>query len=355
MPFEIVRNDICNMQVDAIVNTTGSTPHIGYGVDSGIHEKAGKKLFKARKKLGIIPVGDAAITPGFELSASYVIHTAGPIWEGGKNGEEKLLSDCYKNSLRLALENGCESIAFPLLSAGNHGFPKPLALQIAINAFSEFLLSCDMHIYLVVFSKSAVTLSEKLFDSIQSYIDENYVEDKILDEYGVADKCEVREATLSRLRSSMRARREEVLEDRTMSPMPPLAPKTLSSESSKEDIEKLLDKLDDGFSPTLLRLIDKTGKKDSEIYKRANIDRKLFSKIRNNPEYKPSKATALAFAIALELSLEETRDFIAKAGFTLSHSSKFDVIIEYFISNKKYDMFEINETLFAFDQSLLGA
>ena len=355
MPFEIVRNDICNMQVDAVVNTANPELVIGYGVDAGIHKMAGRKLLEARKKIGCIPVGDAAITPAFELPASYVIHTAGPVWQGGEKGEEKLLSDCYKNSLKLAMKNGCESVAFPLISAGNHGFPKPLALQIAINAFSEFLMDNEMHIYLVVFSKSAVTLSEKLFNSIQSFIDEKYISDKLFDEYGASDKCNVRERQLSRLRRSMNIRRNETIESCAPAPtaMPCLS--MARTDSSKEDIEKLLDKLDDGFSPTLLRLIDKTGKKDSDIYKKANIDRKLFSKIRNNPDYKPSKATALAFAIALELSLDETRDFIAKAGFTLSHSSKFDIIIEYFISNKKYDMFEINETLFAFDQTLLGA
>ena len=350
MPFEIVRNDIVNMRVDAIVNTANPKPVIGYGVDAGIHKKAGAKLIEERKKLGNIGVGEAVITPAFELDATYVIHTVGPIWQGGAFQEEKLLRQCYDNALQLALEHNCESIAFPLLSAGNHGIPKPLALQTAINAFSQFLMKHEMQIYLVVFSKAAYELSEKLFNSVKSYIDETYIKDKLLDEYGVTDKFEVREVELYQLRRQLENQRYLRIEEQ-------LHEVNMAVEQVAEQIhlEQLLAQTDAGFSETLLKLIDRTGKKDSDIYKRANIDRKLFSKIRNNKEYKPSKTTAIAFAIALELDLEETKDFIARAGYALSHSSKFDIIIEYFIKNRIYDIFEINKTLFAFDQSLLGS
>ena len=185
MPFEIVRNDIVNMQVDAIVNTANPKPIVGYGVDAGVHKKAGPQLLAAREQVGRIGVGDVALTPGFDLDARFVIHAVGPIWQDGKHGEEQLLRQCYDKALLVAKNNGCESIAFPLLSAGNHGFPKPLALQIAINAFSSFLMEHEMQIYLVVFSRSAFELSEKLFQSIESYIDENYILDKTLDEYGI--------------------------------------------------------------------------------------------------------------------------------------------------------------------------
>ena len=357
MPFEIVRNDIVNMQVDAIVNTANPKPIVGYGVDAGVHKKAGPALLEARKRIGRIGVGEAAITPGFQLDARYVIHAVGPIWQDGTHDEEKLLRKCYDTALQLALDNGCESIAFPLLSAGNHGFPKPLALQIAINAFSSFLMEHEMQIYLVVFSLNAFELSAKLFHSVESYIDENYILDKTLDEYGIENKRDIRKAELEQIQSEIRLQRrlrmKAELEDLSVCSCEVLRAPVDSVASS--DLDELLLETDAGFSETLLKLIDKTGKKDSEIYKKANVDRKLFSKIRNNPAYKPSKITAVAFALALELDLEETQNFIGRAGYTLSHSSKFDIIIEYFILNKNYNVFEIDAVLFRYDQPLIGA
>ena len=358
MPFEIVRNDIVNMQVDAIVNTANPKPIIGYGCDAGIHKKAGPELLQARKKVGAIGVGQVAITPGFDLDAEYVLHAVGPIWQDGTHNEEKLLRQCYDKALSLAWEYKCESIAFPLLSAGNHGFPKALALQIAIAAFSSFLMEHEMQIYLVVFSDDAFALSEKLFHSVASYIDENYILDKKLDEYGVADKRDVREAELMQIRRALERQRnlryqQELLADEEC--IVQSVAMGVDEDASAYDLADLLDETDAGFSETLLLLIDRTGKKDSEIYKKANVDRKLFSKIRNNKNYKPSKSTALAFAIALELDLDETKDFIGRAGFALTHSSKFDIIVEYFIKKRNFNIHEINLALFEFDQSLLGA
>ncbi len=358
MPFEIVRNDIVNMQVDAIVNTANSKPIIGYGCDAGIHKKAGPELLQAREKIGAIGVGQVAITPGFDLDAEYVLHAVGPIWQDGTHNEEKLLRQCYDKALSLAWEYKCESIAFPLLSAGNHGFPKALALQIAIAAFSSFLMEHEMQIYLVVFSDDAFALSEKLFHSVASYIDENYILDKKLDEYGVADKRDVREAELMQIRRALERQRnlryqQELLADEEC--VVQSVAMGVDEDASAYDLADLLDETDAGFSETLLLLIDRTGKKDSEIYKKANVDRKLFSKIRNNKNYKPSKSTALAFAIALELDLDETKDFIGRAGYALTHSSKFDIIVEYFIKKRNFNIHEINLALFEFDQSLLGA
>ena len=338
MPFEIVRNDIVNMQVDAVVNTANPNPVIGSGVDSGIHKKAGHELLVARQKIGCIDVGDAAITPGFDLDARYVIHTVGPVWKDGSHREEQILSSCYRNSLTLAKEHGCESIAFPLIATGNYRFPKPLALQIAVREISTFLLENEMQVYLVVFGKEAFALSEKLFKSVSSYIDENYIRSKTLDEYGTESMYGSRLET--------RRIREQECSDMLVGAAIP---------SDSDDWGQLLKGLDAGFSETLLQLIDRTGKKDSEIYKKANVDRKLFSKIRNNMDYRPSKTTALAFAFALELDVDETKDFISRAGFALSHSSKFDVIVEYFLVNRNYNVFELNEVLFAFDQPLIGA
>lgn len=338
MPFEIVRNDIVNMQVDAVVNTANPNPVIGSGVDSGIHKKAGHELLVARQKIGCIDFGDAAITPGFDLDARYVIHTVGPVWKDGSHREEQILSSCYRNSLTLAKEHECESIAFPLMATGNYGFPKPLALQIAVREISTFLLENEMQVYLVVFGREAFALSEKLFKSVNSYIDENYIRSKKLDEYGTESMYGSRLET--------RRIREQECADMSVGAAIPM---------DSDDWGQLINDLDAGFSETLLQLIDRTGKKDSEIYKKANVDRKLFSKIRNNMDYRPSKTTALAFAFALELDVEETKDFISRAGFALSHSSKFDVIVEYFLVNRNYNVFELNEVLFAFDQPLIGA
>ena len=329
MPFEIVRNDIVNMKVDAIVNTANPRPIIGAGTDKAVHDKAGARLLLARKEIGDIAIGTSKITPAFDLNARYVIHTAGPIWRDGKSSEEALLASCFKNSLRLAKEKECESIAFPLISTGSYGFPKPLALQIAVREISSFLMENEMQVYLVVFEKQSFELSEKLFKSVSSYIDENYVSEKINAEY-----------KMSNLRSY------ELLFEASDTPR-------YGTICSNPNLDGMLENLDKGFSETLLALIDRTGKKDSEIYKRANVDRKLFSKIRNNADYRPSKTTAIAFAIALELDLDETSDLLSRAGYALSQSSKFDVIVKYFIENKKYDIFELNSVLFEFDQPLI--
>ena len=329
MPFEIVRNDIVNMKVDAIVNTANPRPIIGAGTDKAVHDKAGARLLLARKEIGNIAVGEAAITPAFDLDANYVIHTAGPIWKDGRSGEEELLAYCFRNSLGIAKKKACESIAFPLISTGSYGFPKPLALQIAVREISSFLMENEMQVYLVVFEKQSFELSEKLFKSVSSYIDANYVSDKMNLEYGT---------------SKVRRRNyEDML----------LHESSYEITSKMPNLDGMLNNLDRGFSETLLDLIDRTGKKDSEIYKKANVDRKLFSKIRNNADYRPSKTTAIAFAIALELSMDETDDLLARAGIALSQSNKFDVIVRYFIENKKYDIFELNSVLFELDQPLI--
>lgn len=339
MPFAIVRNDIVNMKVDAIVNTANPRPVIGTGTDSRVHEKAGHKLLKARQKIGDILPGTAAITPAYELEAKHVIHTVGPVWADGSHGEEATLRQCYDSALALAQKHRCRSIAFPLISTGNYGFPKDKALQIAISAFSAFLLEHEMHIYLVVFDRTSFQLSEKLFLGVASYIDENYVS--------------IHEKVMFRVQGE-RSRRDlnasDVYTEAVFSSMPMAAAKPAAA-----SLEERLRETDAGFTETLLKLIDQTGKKDSEIYNRANISRQHFSKIRNNPNYKPTKATALAFAIALELDMEQTRDLIGRAGYALTNSSKFDVIIRYFIEQGNYNIMEINTTLFEFDQSLLGS
>ena len=341
VPFEIVRNDITHMKVDAIVNTANPMPVIGTGTDSMIHEKAGPKLLMARQKIGRISTGCAAITPAYNLQAKYVIHTVGPVWQGGSCGEEALLRSCYDNSLALARKHGCRSVAFPLICTGNYGFPKDKALQIAIHAFSAFLLEQEMLIYLVVFNREAFQLSEQLFRGVASYIDENYVD--------LHERLAYRSAAERRRNDSRQLWEAECCESTSMQEFFPCAP--MPKAASLADILK---QEDAGFTETLLKHIDKTGKKDSEIYKRANLSKQHFSKIRNNLHYKPNKATALALALALELDLEQTKDLISRAGFALSNSSKFDLIIRYFIEQRNYNVIEINMALYEFDQPLLG-
>lgn len=321
MPFEIVRNDITRMAVDAIVNSANPLVMVGRGTDSRIHQVAGPELFGARLKIGEISPGQAAITPGFRLPARYVIHTAGPVWQGGDQGEEALLRSCYDRSLALALDHGCASIAFPLIATRNYGFPKDKALQIAIGAFSDFLLEHEMRIYLVVFDRMAYTLSEKLFRGVASYIDDHYVD--LWESRAVDRQC------------------------RSM-------PAPMAAMSAPVSLPEFLRQEDAGFTETLLKLIDKTGKKDAEIYKKANLSKQHFSKIRNNPHYRPTKQTAIALALALELNLEQTRDLIGRAGYALTNSSKFDLIIRYYIERGQYNVVEINMALYEFDQSLLG-
>ena len=336
MPLIIVCNDIAKMPVDAIVNAAKESLLGGGGVDGCIHRAAGPELLAECRTLGGCKTGDAKITKAYRLPCRYVIHTVGPVWNGGNHGERKQLVSCYQTSLVLAKEYNCETVAFPLISSGIFGYPKDQALRVAVDTIGEFLLHNDMTVYLVIFDRKAYQISGKLFADIAEYIDDHYV-DVHIDSH--------RE----------RLRKMNVLESQAEAVCESAMPTPMMDSMAAGGLDDLLTHLDAGFSETLLKLIDRSGKKDAEVYKKANVDRKLFSKIRNNPDYKPSKTTAIAFAIALELDLDETRDLIARAGYALSASSKFDVIIEYFIKQKKYDIFEINEALFAFDQSLLGA
>ena len=297
MPLIIERNDITKMHCDAVVNAANKSLRGGGGVDGAIHRAAGPRLYEACAKIGGCPTGQAKVTEGFDMPCRYIIHTVGPIWLGGAYQEAELLASCYRESLRLAAELACESVAFPLISSGAFGYPKEEALHIAVSEISAFLLQHDMTVYIVVYDREGFRISKKLMNDVTEYIDEHYVDEHPNE------------------RNSLFLAYDNAL---------PLG----------SALEK--------------------GMTDAQCYKKANIDRKLFSTIRGNKLYKPSKPTVLAFAIALELSLDETNELLLKAGFALSHSNKFDVIVEYFIRNGRYDVFEINEVLFSFDQLMLG-
>lgn len=341
MPMKIIRNDITKISVDAIVNAANTALKMGGGVCGAIFSAAGaKELQEECDRIGKCNVGEAVITSGYRLSAKYIIHTVGTIWEGGGSNEANLLHNCYSNSLDLAWKKKCKSIAFPLISSGIYGYPKDQALQIAISSIGEFLVNHDMMAYLVVYDKKSFVVSEKLFSAIERYIDDNYVDEHLDYErrgFIESDELQLYKNIPDKLYESNNA----------CAPMP--------THKEKRSLKDVISQLDESFSQMLLRLIDEKGMTDVEAYKKANIDRKLFSKIRSCKGYNPSKATAIAFAISLGLILDETHDLLNKAGYTLSHSNKFDVIIEYFIEEGNYNIHEINEALFAFDQALLGA
>ena len=325
MPLHIIRNDITKVECDAIVNAANSSLLGGGGVDGAIHRAAGKALLEECRTLGGCKTGEAKITKGYKLPCKYVIHTVGPVWQGGADGEKALLESCYRSSLSLALEYNCESVAFPLISSGIYGYPKAEALRVATDMITEFLCDHDMTVYMVIFDKKSLAISEKLFSEVKTYIDDVYEE----------------EHTCRRPR--------QIFSDMLSVPA---AAKGMAADSVR--LEDLFEVMDESFSQMLLRKIDERGMTDAECYKKANVDRKLFSKIRNDINYHPKKTTAVAFAIALELDISEAAELISKAGYSLNHSNKFDIIIEYFIINRIYDIFKINETLFSFDQVLLG-
>ena len=347
MPLQIVRNDITKMKVDAIVNAANKSLLGGGGVDGCIHRAAGPELLAECETLHGCKTGSAKITKGYKLPCKYVIHAVGPRWHDGRHGERELLISCYRTSLALARENKCETVAFPLISSGIYGYPKDQALRIAIDTISEFLLENDMTVYIVIFDKKAYQISGKLYADIAEYIDDNYVDEH-------SDNYSARLRRLNALQDLAPVCEASVCEeaDEAIEPilsMPIAAPKKTKS------LDEALGQIDESFSEMLLRKIDESGMTDAQCYKKANIDRKLFSKIRSDKSYKPSKPTVIAFAIALELPLVEMKDMLMKAGFALSHSNKFDIIVEYFVEHGNYNVFEINEALFAFDQSLIGA
>ena len=459
MPLHIIRNNIVNMDCDAIVNTANPHPQIGAGTDSAVYAAAGeKRLMAARQKIGEIAPGRAAVTSGYALKARYIIHTVGPVWEGGENGEEMILRSCYRTSLRIAEAKRCKSIAFPLISSGSYGYPKEAALRTAVEEIRSYLEHSNMTVFLVVFGKEAYELSGKYTDAVEAFIDEHYVKAQLEKEYSGL--------VTGNLRGSQRRRRDdlqaarEAERRRRVTPQPDRAADSgregylnvddieerkqwddlwaddvaesgisenlqaegaaetdnesaWEPESSYPDMSDYVDaqaatpefgmsqttapqpaaksgprfsfkpaasvfkkkketeaaapahkkkkKLEDSdivlaetFSETLLRLIDEKEMTDVEVYKRANIDRKLFSKTRSRRDYQPGKKTALALAVALRLDLDQTKDVLARAGYAISPSSKFDLIVEFFIVNEVYDIDTINIALFDHQEQTLG-
>ena len=359
MPFEIVRNDITRMKVDAIVNAANCSLLGGGGVDGAIHAAAGPELLEECRTLGGCPTGEARITGGYRLPAKYVIHTPGPVWHGGGHGEKELLAACYRNSLQLALAHDCGSVAFPMISTGVYGYPPDEAMAVAVAEISRFLLEHDMTVYLVVFGRVPFQSGKKLFRDVREFIDDAYAAAHYDEEYE-SRRRHFMQSSCNFPRRRTEAR-EEMLSDSCCLPQKEAAPSAakepvpLGEVPKDVDWKEMLKRTDEGFSARLLRLIDERGMTDPDCYRRANVDRKLFSKIRSNPEYRPGKTTVFAFAVSLRLDLDETKDLLERAGFAMSQSSKLDLVMEYLINHRCYDVFEINELLFELDLPLLGS
>ena len=361
MPFQIIRNDITKVRADAIVNTANPHPKVGGGTDSAVYRAAGEEqLLAERKKIGDIRPGDAAVTPGFALPAKYIIHTVGPAWKDGRHGEMEILRRCYRNSLEKAEELDCKSIAFPLIATGVYRFPKDEALQIALAEINRFLLKQEMLVILVVFDRKSFVLSEKLVSGIDAFLEEHEVEALEDEEYWLDYAEEMRR---ERAWSRRRQDSQDLILNTSVSvdetdPQPlsydgAFEPDLFHTDEASGTLEEFLSKDEDGFRERLFRLIDERGLQDSEVYTRANITRQVFSKIRKNPEYHPRKNTAFALSIALELDMDTMLDLLSRAGFTFSPSSKTDLIIEYFVTNKNYDVEQIDLALFHYGQPTL--
>jgi O-acetyl-ADP-ribose deacetylase (regulator of RNase III) len=335
MPLIFVQQSIVDMRVDAIVNAANERLMMGGGVCGAIFAAAGaEKLTRACEAIGFCKTGNAVITPGFALPAAFVIHAVGPVWQGGRAGEEALLAACYDSALRLAKEQGIGSIAFPLISSGIYGFPKDIARAVAIDRIGAFLRENELEVYLAVLDRAAFSLGEGLSRSIHAFI----------------NKHAEPEIAFSMPQALPRPFAKPKMAQRAQAMPAPCAAPLLR----REALEDVLQQAGEGFSERLLRLIDERGLTDVEVYQRANIDRRLFSKIRTNRGYRPAKNTALAFAVALRLNLDQTADLLRRAGYALSPSCRADLIVEYFLREQNYDIFQINEALFAFEESLLG-
>lgn len=438
MPFQIVRNDITKMHVDAIVNTANPVPGYGAGTDAAVYEAAGaERLLAKRQEIGEIERGHSAITDGYDLPAKYIIHTVGTAWQGGSYGEEAVIRDCYRSVFALAVENGIGSLAIPLLASGSYGFPKGIALRIALSEIEAFMADHDIELYLVVFDEKAFALSSELYGDIDAYINDNYVEEKARAEYrhpgsnrpvpdmapmasamsvaGSASKPRGLGAGLSDIISGIRtkdkkggkakASREDVMYAQSLceeaepeyaaeyadetcdepglggsicaesglggsicvapadedvaeyadaicaAPVDEIYAAPRESQKSLEDVVNNLDKT---FMEMVFSFADEKGMTDVEVQKRANLDRKAFSKLKCGTTKNPSKGTALALAVALMLNLDDTKDLLSRAGFALSPCSKQDLIVQYFIERKAYDIYAINVALFEHGEPLLG-
>lgn len=330
MSFKIVRNDITKMNTEAIVNTANDHVTVGTGCDYAVYMAAGyEELLKYREeKIGFVSEGDVFVTPGFHLKAEYIIHAVSPLYMGGNQGEEEKLRSCYRKSLQIAKDYNIKSISFPLISTGGFGYPKEEGMRIAVDEIHAFLLENEMQIYLVVFDTKATMLGEKIYPDLEEYIDYNYVRNKREEEYGV----HFYNVQLLERQTRNHAAADAFEEDLE-----------LDFEAQHESkLEERMKHISDTFSQYLMYLIREKKMENAEVYKRAIVDKKIFSKIKNNADYHPQKITALCLCVGAKLNLDESKELLARAGYALSPCDKTDIIFTYFIENKIYDMIELD-------------
>ncbi len=346
MPLQIIRNDITRVSSDAIVNTANPDPVIGGGTDYAIHQAAGPELLEARKQIGRIQVGQSAATPAFQLSARYVLHTVSPAWIDGKHREEELLSKAYYSALDLAESLECRSVAFPLMAAGTYAFPHDLALSAAIRVFTDYLLNHEMKICLVLFNANAFGIAGSIFDGLKSYIDDHYVSEKNEEEYRIDSSRSVTLPPQSAGRSELQERyRNRAYSAASREFNRPVRVELYESPVHTDSLEDILKQRETTFSEYLLNLLQQRDGKDSEVYKRAEVSKQLFSKILSDKDYQPTKSTVIQLALGLQLNLEQTQKFLGKAGYALTRSNKTDLVVQYYIERKIYNVTFINDAL----------
>lgn len=357
MPLKIVRNDITKMNTQAIVNTANEQPIVGNGCDSAVYMAAGfdKLLQYRREKIGVVEEGDVFLTPGFDLQATYIIHAVSPAYRDGEQGEEEKLRSCYKKSLNLAKEHGIGSIAFPLIATGSFGYPPEEGMRIAVDEINAFLLGNEMDVYLVVFGDKATAMGKKIFPDLEAYIDRNYVEAAQRSEYDFERPVTtnyfgtMRAASAEKFTGRKPLWKDRIFKKNTAETQAEQAINLMDSESDFSFVEEHESKLEermrhmsDTYSEYLMYLIREHNMENAEVYKRAIVDKKIFSKIKNNVNYHPNKLTALCLCIGAKLNLDETKDLLARAGYALSPCDKTDIIFSYFIENEIYDMIELD-------------
>ncbi|MCR5848496.1 MAG: macro domain-containing protein [Lachnospiraceae bacterium] len=381
MSVKIVRKRITEMTADAIVCPAESKPVKGDGIDMEICDAAGsdRLLWFRRENIGEVNEGEVFVTPAFDLPCKMVIHAVCPLFRDGTFNEERNLRNCYRKALETAFENKARSIVFPLLSTGNKRYPREESLRVAIDEINAFLSDNQMDVFISVFDEKLENRFKRLSAELDEYIEELYDVDSdeteisfkekkgtpwisedlfidrastrlVAENYGLNEKEEGNRPTK---KSRRKIGLSGFLSEKRINPSSVRKPSFREECEPCEDIydeipdelKKRMMHLSDTFSQYLMFLIESKGMKNAEVYKRAIVDKKVFSKIKNNPEAHPKKNTAMRLCVGAKLNLDETKDLLARAGYALSPCDKTDIIFSFFIEKNIYDMILIDIVL----------